>query len=66
MGATPCGWARAESRHRPGRHHDQPRLFVQLVAASQSGCDVFLCSDVQLLEAARGSSLTVIDLNDVP
>ena len=39
---------------------------VQLVAAEQSGCDVFLCSDVKLLGAAHDSRLAVVDLNDVP
>lgn len=39
---------------------------IHLVAASRSGCDLFLCSDAKLLDAARGSSLTIVDLNQVP
>jgi predicted nucleic acid-binding protein len=39
---------------------------VHLVAASRSGCDVFVCSDVRLLDSARKSRLTTLDLNNAP
>jgi predicted nucleic acid-binding protein len=39
---------------------------IHLVAASQSGCDLFVCSDVNLLDAARASNLAVLDLNSLP
>lgn len=39
---------------------------IQLTAALQSGCDVFLCSDTRLLAAARSSNLAILNLNEVP
>jgi len=39
---------------------------IHLAAASHSGCDIFLCSDARLLDAARGSNLTIVDLKEVP
>jgi uncharacterized protein len=53
--------AGAAERHRL-RGHDA----IQLVAALQSGCDLFLCSDGRLLDAARESHLTILDLKEVP
>ena len=52
--------AEAAERHRL-RGYDA----IQLVAALQSGCDIFLCSDTKLLAAARDSRLTIVDLNEV-
>ena len=39
---------------------------IQLAAAWRSGCDLFVCSDARLLAAARGSSIAILDLNEVP
>ncbi len=48
------------------RHRLRGYDAVQLVAAEQSGCDVFLCSDVKLLGAAHDNKLAVVNLNEVP
>jgi predicted nucleic acid-binding protein len=53
--------AQAAERHRL-RAYDA----IQLVAASESGCDLFVCSDSRLLEAALDSHLTIVDLNRMP
>jgi predicted nucleic acid-binding protein len=38
---------------------------IHLMAASQSACDLFVCSDAKLLNAARASDLAILDLNGV-
>jgi predicted nucleic acid-binding protein len=53
--------AQAAERHRL-RAYDA----IQLVAASEIGCDLFVCSDSKLLEAALDSHLTIVDLNRLP
>jgi predicted nucleic acid-binding protein len=48
------------------RHRLRGYDAIHLMAAAQSGCDIFVCSDVRLLDAARESGLTILNLNDVP
>ena len=48
------------------RHRLRGYDAIHLVAAAQSGCDIFVCSDVKLLHAARHSHLATIDLKEVP
>ena len=47
------------------RHRLRGYDAIHLAAASQAGCDLFVCSDGKLLGAARASGLTILDLNAV-
>ena len=55
----------AAACHAAARHRLRGYDAIHLAAASQAGCDLFVCSDGKLLGAARASGLTILDLNAV-